>query len=147
VVPNFFDNQSAGVPPNTSTTTINLPGTFNQQVTTTAKPDPRKNANGLTQSSSGTSGDKKSQVAIDLENIFKQLQKQQSTGTTKKVGPSASEGYTSGEDANGKTSKSKGKKNFHSSDEEDDGGEDFFKTNQGSSLKSLRKAVPCSTTP
>lgn len=77
-----------------------------------------------------------------MENIFKQLQqKQQSTGSTKRGPPAASEGYSSGEDVNaGKTSKSKGKKNIHSSDEEDDGGEDFFKTNtSGSSLKSIRR--------
>ncbi len=114
---------------------MNLPGTFNQQVTTQPvvpiqqKPEIRK-----TNSSQLTAGsDKKSQVAIDLENIFKQLQKQQSTGFTAKRsgGPPTQDGFSSGDEA-GKKSKSKGKKNLHSSDEED-GGEDFFKTNTSGS--------------
>jgi hypothetical protein len=41
----------------------------------------------------------------------------------------------------GKQLKSKGKKNMHSSDEDDDGGEDFFKTKNtnSNSLKNLRR--------
>lgn len=97
----------------------------------------------------GNPPEKKSQVAIDLENMFKQLQKQKSTGSTAggaslgaPVQKKAS--FTSKDlaEGNGEDQRRLGKGHRHSSDEED-GGIDFFKTgNNGGNYNQSRKQAP-----